>query len=146
MDILYTPRVNRYSAYMPTGKNIELLQSIAERHSESIFATVHELVKGIARQNVWKNTVGDLVYTPDIDFETIYSTVLEIYMGDYALFCLEAGPDGADAQESESFDTCAHKTIQMIKQILPLFEHDYGPLCRQLRKFMQEEMKNYWNA
>lgn len=66
---------------MPTESNIELLHSIAERHSESIFSMVYELVKGIALQNIWRNTTGDLVYTQDLDLETIRCTVLEIIMG-----------------------------------------------------------------
>lgn len=131
---------------MPTESNIELLHSIAERHSESIFSMVHELIKGIALQNVWRNTTGDLVYTQDVDFETIRCTVLEIIMGDFALFCMETNPDGADALEAESFDLCAYQTIQIIKGILPLYELNYGPECRRLRMFLREELEKYWNA
>lgn len=131
---------------MPTENNIELLHSIAERHSESIFSMVYELVKGIALQNVWRNTTGDLVYTQDLDFETIRCTVLEIIMGDFALFCMETSPDGADALAADSFDLYAHQTIQIIKGLLPLYELDYGPKCRRLRMFMREELEKYWNA
>ena len=71
---------------------------------------VYELVKGIALQNIWRNTTGDLVYTQDLDFETIRCTVLEIIMGDFALFCMETSPDGADALAADSFDLYAHQT------------------------------------
>lgn len=131
---------------MPTASNLEILHSFAERHSESVFAEVHSLVKGIAKQGVWKNAYGEPVYTPDVTFETVYRTLLEIFMADCALFAMETRLDCADPIEAESFDLCARKTVQMIKQMLPLYEHEYGPKCRQLRKFMQKEMPDYWNA
>lgn len=67
-------------------------------------------------------------------------------MADCALFAMETRLDCADPIEAESFDQCARKTVQMIKPMLPLYEHEYGPKCRQLHKFMQKEMPDYWNA
>ena len=95
---------------------------------------------------MWKNAYGDAVYTQDVIFEIICRTVLEIFMGDSALFAVEPRLDNAEPIEAESFDHCAQKTVQMIKPMLPLYESEYGPKCRQLHKFMQKEMPDYWNA
>lgn len=86
------------------------------------------------------------MYTQDLDFETIRCTVLEIIMGDFALFCMETSPDGADALAADSFDLYAHQTIKIIKGLLPLYELDYGSECRRLRMFLREELEKYWNA
>lgn len=129
---------------MPTESDIEYLHAFAERYSETVFSVVHDLVKGIALKDVWKNAFGEAVYVDSITFDILYRTVLEIFMADCVLFAMETRQETADPVEAKSFDHCARKTIQMIKQILPLYERDYEPLCRQLRKFMQEEMKDYW--
>ena len=131
---------------MPTESNIEHLHALAERYSETVFTEVHKLVKGIALQGVWKNAFGEPVYTQDITFEVIYRTVLEIFMGDCALFAMETRLDNADPIEAESFEHCAQKTFQLIKKLLPVFEHEHRTKCRELRVFMQEELQDYWNA
>lgn len=131
---------------MPTESNIEHLHALAERYSETVFTEVHKLVKGIALQGVWKNAYGEPVYTQDVTFEIIYRTVLEIFMADCALFAMETRMDNADPIEAESFERSAQKAIQIIKKLLPLFEHEHRSKCRELRKFMQEELEDYWNA
>lgn len=129
---------------MPTESDLEHLHAFAERYSETVFAEVHNLVKCIALRDVWKNAFGEEVYVDSITFDILYRTALEIFMADCALFAMETRLDCADPVEANSFDRCARKTIQRIKQLLPIFEYEHGPQCRRLIKFMKEEMKDYW--
>lgn len=43
------------------------LQSIAERHGPGILDIVLKQLNGIVHQGVWRNSMGELVYTKDID-------------------------------------------------------------------------------
>ena len=47
------------------------LQSIAERHGPGILDIVLKQLNGIVHQGVWRNSMGELVYTKDIDIDYI---------------------------------------------------------------------------
>ena len=74
---------------MPTESDLEHLHAFAERYSETVFAEVHNLVKGIALRDVWKNAFGEEVYVDSITFDILYRTALEIFMADCALFAMD---------------------------------------------------------
>jgi hypothetical protein len=87
---------------------------LAESAPEAVFESVYKEFAGIVKQNVWRTPTGRLVYTQDVDMETLYKTMLNIYMGDYALLCLELSDDGADADsafESDYFCTLVGEKI-----------------------------------
>ena len=129
---------------MPSASEIMTLQSIAERHGSGILDIVLKQLNGIVHQGVWRNSMGELVYTKDVDIDSIYHTVLDIFMGDYALFCMETSEDGADIALSNDFDRQAIAAVAKIRQLLPIYRVEHRERCQEISDFLKECRNDYW--
>lgn len=128
---------------MATQRELQLLRTIAERHMDNIFDSVYCLLQGIALQNVWRTNSGELVYTQDVDIDTLYNTALDVYMGDYALFCQETSENGVDVCLAETFDEYAIRTVRAIKQRLGVLQAENRGKSKALACFIEIELQKY---
>lgn len=115
----------------------------AELNTEKVFSEVYAELAGIAKQNVWLTPQGKTVYTEDVDIETIYSTTMNLFMGDYALFCKETSEEGADAIAAQEFDLLAAHVFLKIKRLLPLHKSTNARRCREIDHFLQSELGKF---
>lgn len=128
---------------MPTEREIENMMEYAERNTEEVFKSVYAELAGIAKQNVWLTPQRIPVYTEYVDMETIYSTTMNLFMGDYALFCMETSEEGADVVSAQEFDILASCVYFKIKQLLPLLKSTNARLCREIDHFLQTELGKF---
>ena len=130
---------------MPTELELEQLMLLAESDPEAVFESVYKEFAGIVKQNVWRTPTGRLVYTQDVDMETLYKTMLNIYMGDYALLCIELSDDGADADSAFEFDHFCTLVGEKILEHLPKFRHTHRKRHREIQNFLKTELSKFFD-
>ena len=128
---------------MPTDQEIENMMAYAEFNMKKVFEDVYAELADIVEQNVWLTPQRNTVYTEDVDIDTLYLTTMNLFMGDYALFCMEISEEGADALAAQEFDLLAAKVFLKIKQILPRHKAKHQRRCREIDAFLQSELGKF---
>lgn len=145
---------------MPTPSEIKTALQIAEENKEIIAISVYNQLQGIAKQDVWRKRDRTLIYTADLDLDTIDQTILDIIAGNHALICIEK-ESGVDPAEANLFHLYVLHTLTLI--IGKLTEHDRHQdrhhtdrnkrtdrkstdrkKCAALRKTIQTDLHGYW--
>lgn len=117
---------------------------LAEGKEAVALTNVFNLLQGIARQGVWKKRDETLIYTADLDLDTIDQAILDIITGDYALFCLEQEDDGVDLAKANLFDTYVLHVLAIIKSKLEALRPTNPQECAALLEAIKENLESYW--
>lgn len=129
---------------MPTTQEIDYAMQLAEGKEAVALTHVFNLLHGIARQGVWKKRDETLIYTADLDLDTIDQAILDIITGDYALFCLEQEDDGVDLAKANLFDTYVLHVLAIIKSKLETLRSTNPQECAALLEAIKENLESYW--
>lgn len=128
---------------MPTPREINTAVQIAEEYRTIIAANVYNQLQGIAKQEVWITRDRTLIYTTDLDLDTIDKTILDIIAGNHAMICIEK-ESGVDPAEANLFDTYVRHTLIRIIAKLKEQHHTAPRKCTALLKTIQTALHGYW--
>lgn len=123
---------------------IETLMEVAERHAQVIAQGIFEQLRGIVLQHVWLAPDGTPIYEEEVTLDCIVKTVQDIFMGDYAMFCLEDSDNGAPAELLNDFDGVAVAALSLIKKKLKTFKKTDAATCREITDFLKTNLETLW--
>lgn len=128
---------------MPTTKEINYAMQLVEENEAVALTNVFNILQGIAKQGIWKKRDETLVYTDDLDLETIDQTILDIFTGDYALLCLSLQNGGVNPTRAALFNQYVVHTLTIILKKLAALRSTNPRKCAALLKLIKEEFAVY---
>lgn len=128
---------------MPTTKEINYVMQLVGENEAVALTNVFNLLRGIAKQGIWQKRDGTLVYTDDLDLETIDQAVLDIFTGDYAMRCLSRQNGGVNPTRAALFNQYVVHTLTIILKKLAALRPTNPRKCAALLKLIKEEFVVY---